>query len=83
VKDNFSELIDYIVGLGHKSVDLIVSYHPIGAEFVKTDKLIFKVYSMKHAIDHYVTGAEAPSLLGMKKRFGEVMDVSVFQDATI
>lgn len=59
VKVNYEELIDSIVGLGHKSIDLVVSYHPIGAEFIKTDKLNFSnVYSMQHTVDHYTTGEE-------------------------
>ena len=41
VKDNYEELINYITELGYKSIDLIVSYHPIGAELIKTDKLKF------------------------------------------
>lgn len=80
VKDNYEELINYITGLGYKSIDLIVSYHPIGAELIKTDKLKFtNVYSMQHAVDHYTTGAGAPSLIGLKERFGEPMDVSIFK----
>lgn len=52
VSENGEELIDYIVGLGHKNIELIVSYHPISGKFVETDKLNFKmVYSMKHAVD--------------------------------
>lgn len=84
VRDNYEELIDYITDLGHKSIDLIVSYHPIGADFIKTDKLEFtNVYSMQHAIDHYATGAGAPSLIGLKKRFGEPMDVSIYKPTVL
>ncbi|WP_075590173.1 hypothetical protein [Labilibacter marinus] len=80
VKDNYEELIDYIVGLGHASIDLILSYHPIGAEFIKTDKLKFtNIYSMQHAVDNYVSGPGAPSLIGLKERFGEAMDVSIYE----
>ena len=80
IKDNYSELINYIAGLGLKEVDLIVSYHPIGAQFIKTDKIKFNVYSMKHAVDNYVSGPGAPSLIGLKDRFGEVFDETIYAD---
>ncbi|MGQ1909108.1 hypothetical protein ACT3CE_04915 [Marinifilum sp. RC60d5] len=84
VKDNYEELINYINGLGHKSIDLIVSYHPIGADFIKTDKLKFtNIYSMQHATDHYATGAGAPSLIGLKKRFGDPMDVTIYKPTVL
>ncbi len=84
VKDNYEELIDYITDLGYKSIDIIVSYHPIGAEFIKTNKLAFtNIYSMQHAIDHYATGAGAPSLIGLKKRFGEPMDVTIYKPSVM
>jgi hypothetical protein len=80
VRDNYEELIDYIVGLGHTSIDLIVSYHPIGATFIKTDKLKFtNVYSMQHAVDNYTTGPGAPSLIGLKNQFGELFDATIYK----
>lgn len=84
VKENFKELADYITSLGHKSMDLIVSYHPIGAEFIQTDQLeVSNVYSMKHAVDNYVSGPGAPQLVGLKQRFGDAMDVSIYQNVTM
>lgn len=82
IKDNYKELVDYIAGLEHKNVDLIVSYHPIGAQFINTDKIKFNVFSMKHAVDHYTTGLGAPSLIGLKDRFGEVFDETIFTEYT-
>lgn len=80
IKDNYEELIDYIVNLGHSSIDLIVSYHPIGATFIETDKITFtNVYSMQHAVDNYTTGPGAPSLIGLKKQFGELFDETIYK----
>jgi nitrous oxide reductase len=79
-KDSYEELIDYIVDLGHSSIDLIVSYHPIGATFIKTDKLQFtNIYSMQHAVDNYTTGPGAPSLISLKKQFGELFDETIYK----
>lgn len=83
-KDNYSELIDYITGLGHQRIDLIVSYHPIGAQFIQTDQLKFThVYSMKEAVEHYATGAGAPSLIGLKQKFGDVFDETIYQPTVL
>ena len=80
IKDNYEELIDYIASLGHSSIDLIVSYHPIGATFIKTNKLQFtNIYSMQHAVDNYTTGPGAPSLIGLKKQFGELFDEIIYK----
>lgn len=80
MKDNYDELTNYITGLGHKEVDLIVSYHPIGAQFINTDKLKFtQIYSMKHAVDFYTTGEGVPSLAGLKSRYGTAFDETVYK----
>jgi len=79
IKDNYAEWIDYITGLGDKNIDLIVSYHPVGATFIDTDKLTFRnVYSMKNAVDFYTVGAGVPSLAQLKKR-NELFDESVYK----
>ena len=80
VSDNYSELVGYINKLGYKKIDVITSYHPIGATFFETDKLTFKnIYSMKHAVENYKTGPGSQSLPGLKERIGDAMDIQVVE----
>lgn len=80
LKSNYQELTNYILSLGHQQIDLVVSYHPIGAQFIETPHLKFKnIYSMQHAVDNYKHGLGASSLVGLKQRFGQAFDETVYQ----
>lgn len=84
IKDNYAELIEYINKLGYKNISVISSYHPIGATFFDTKKLdIANIYSMKHAVDFYATGEGAPSLVGLKRRFGEQFDETIIKPTVL
>lgn len=74
MKDNYKELVDYILGLGYKDIDVMVSYHLIGKHFFDTEKLKFNhVYSNQESLD-YMTNSGNESLSVLKKVSGEDLD---------
>ena len=74
MKDNYKELVDYIVGLGYKDIDVMVSYHLIGKHFFDTDKLKFNhIYSNQESLD-YMTNSGNESLSVLKKVSGQDLD---------
>ncbi|MBE0392857.1 hypothetical protein [Flavobacterium sp. PL002] len=74
MKDNYKELVDYIVGLGYKDIDVMVSYHLIGKHFFDTDKLKFNhIYSNQESLD-YMKNSGNESLSVLKKVSGQDLD---------
>lgn len=74
MKDNYKELVDYIVGLGYKDIDVMVSYHLIGKHFFDTDKLKFNhIYSNQESMG-YMTNSGNESLSVLKKVSGQDLD---------
>ncbi|MBD0776669.1 hypothetical protein HPE56_02590 [Maribacter sp. ANRC-HE7] len=74
MKDNYNELVDYIVGLGYTNIDVMVSYHLIGKHFFDTDKLKFNhIYSNQESLD-YMTNSGNESLSKLKEVSGEDLD---------
>lgn len=74
MKDNYKELVDYIVGLGYGNIDVMVSYHLIGKHFFDTDKLKFDhIYSNQESLD-YMTNSGNESLSKLKEVSGEDLD---------
>ncbi len=74
MKDNYKELVDYIVGLGYKNIDVMVSYHLIGKHFFDTDKLKFNhIYSNQESLD-YMKNSGNESLSVLKKVSGQDLD---------
>ena len=74
MKDNYKELVDYIVGLGYKDIDVMVSYHLIGKHFFDTDKLKFNhIYSNQESLD-YMTNSGNESLSKLAEVSGQDLD---------
>ncbi|WP_452218674.1 hypothetical protein [Lacinutrix undariae] len=74
MKENYNELVDYIVSLGYKDIDVMVSYHLIGKHFFDTDKLKFNhIYSNQESLD-YMKNSGNESLSVLKKVSGEDLD---------
>lgn len=74
MKDNYNELIDYIIGLDYKSIDVMVSYHLIGKHFFATNKLKFNhIYSNQESLD-YMKNSGNESLSSLKAVSGENLD---------
>lgn len=74
MKDNYKELVDYIVGLGYKDIDVMVSYHLIGKHFFDTHKLKFNhIYSNQESLD-YMKNSGNESLSVLKKVSGQDLD---------
>ena len=74
MKDNYKELVNYIVGLGYTNIDVMVSYHLIGKHFFDTDKLKFNhIYSNQESLD-YMTNSGNESLSKLAEVSGEDLD---------
>ncbi|WP_458626572.1 hypothetical protein [Winogradskyella sp. PC D3.3] len=74
MKDNYKELVNYIVGLGYTNIEVMVSYHLIGKHFFDTDKLKFNhVYSNQESLD-YMTNSGNESLSKLAEVSGEDLD---------
>ncbi|MGR7814362.1 hypothetical protein [Lacinutrix undariae] len=74
MKENYNELVDYIVSLGYKDIDVMVSYHLIGKHFFDTDKLKFNhIYSNQESLD-YMENSGNESLSVLKKVSGQDLD---------
>ncbi|MCL7765420.1 hypothetical protein MPF19_18530 [Polaribacter sp. Z014] len=74
MKDNYKELVNYIVGLGYTDIDVMVSYHLIGKHFFDTDKLKFNhIYSNQESLD-YMTNSGNESLSKLAEVSGEDLD---------
>lgn len=73
MKYNYDEWIDFIVGLGYKDVDIMVSYHLIGEHFFDTKKLKFNhIYSNQAAVDYI----NKENFVGLKKAAGAEFDAT-------
>jgi hypothetical protein len=83
LKDNYEELRDYINTIGYKELDLIVSYHNLGATFADTNKIrINNVYSMPSTEKYvYETGVEANKQI--KTGLGEAFDEKIHQNVNL
>ncbi|QCE42923.1 hypothetical protein [Psychroserpens sp. NJDZ02] len=74
MKDNYKELVNYIVGLCYTNIDVMVSYHLIGKHFFDTDKLKFNhIYSDQKSLD-YMTNSGNESLSKLAEVSGEDLD---------
>lgn len=79
MKENYNELVDYIVGLGYKDIDVMVSYHLIGKHFFDTDKLKFNhIYSNQESLD-YMKNSGNKSLSKLAEVSGQDLDETTIE----
>jgi hypothetical protein len=84
-KDLHDELANYLNSLELEELNIMVSYHAIGATFARSGKVKFdNIYSMNGAVKYYTESGDGfASLQQLKAMLGDNFDSNIYTEASI